>query len=84
MAEIDGLTVQVAITAVASGIRALEAQLAREIADEDEESGYTHQELIAFRNAAEDLRDAYDATLRSGVINLTPYDMLVRDPAEPV
>lgn len=76
MPEINGLTVQIAISAVASRIRVLETRLAQEIEDEDEEAGYTHQELIAYRNAAEDLRGAYNGLRSSGVLNLTPYEKL--------
>ena len=76
MPDINNRTLQIAIATIAGRIRLLEARLADEIAAEDEDAGYTQQELLDYQAAADDLERAYDAEVRSGVINLSPYDAL--------
>jgi hypothetical protein len=74
MPEIKTQTMCVAIETLAEKIRSL-----REILQRDGDDADLEQMIEDYERAAEDLERAYDKEAET-VINLPPYDALVREP----
>ena len=73
MPEVDGNTLVMAIQAVDDKLRALET--ARDLAG-DEKSDDFFEEIMAFDNAAQKLKVAYEQALKMAN-NLPPYEKLL-------